>query len=52
MCLAPPGWELVDGAENITECQIGWYKADWNRNLVSATQLQLQVADARHGCGS
>ncbi|KAF6261334.1 hypothetical protein COO60DRAFT_1699888 [Scenedesmus sp. NREL 46B-D3] len=32
MCLAPPGWELVDGAEFITECQNGWYKADWNRN--------------------
>ncbi|WIA12314.1 hypothetical protein OEZ85_012370 [Tetradesmus obliquus] len=40
MCLAPPGWELVDGAENITECQIGWYKADWNRNLCLSLGLQ------------
>jgi hypothetical protein len=39
LCLSPPGWELVEGAEAITECQNGWYKADWNRNPVSNALL-------------
>lgn len=32
LCLAPPGFELLDGATDITECASGYYKADWNRN--------------------
>ncbi|WIA14315.1 hypothetical protein OEZ85_002847 [Tetradesmus obliquus] len=32
LCLAPPGFELKDGATNITACAAGSYKADWNRN--------------------
>lgn len=32
MCLAPPGFELVEGNATISECDIGWYKFDWNRN--------------------
>jgi hypothetical protein len=43
MCLAPPGWELVEGAEAITECQNGWYKADWNRNPVSRDLLRRML---------
>jgi hypothetical protein len=32
LCLAPPGFELKDGATSITACEKGSYKADWNRN--------------------
>jgi hypothetical protein len=32
LCLAPPGYELKDGATTITACAAGSYKADWNRN--------------------
>ena len=31
-CLAPPGYELVSGASNISECAANTFKADWNRN--------------------
>jgi hypothetical protein len=36
LCLAPPGFELKDGASTITACAAGSYKADWNRNLCVA----------------
>eukprot|EP00878_Enallax_costatus_P040484 GHUV01046765.1.p2 GENE.GHUV01046765.1~~GHUV01046765.1.p2 ORF type:complete len:112 (-),score=26.55 GHUV01046765.1:51-386(-) len=32
LCLAPAGFELVAGNSVITECVVGSYKADWNRN--------------------
>jgi hypothetical protein len=41
-CLAPPGFELKDGNDNITECEIGFYKADWNRN--NCTKVQQETA--------
>ncbi|WIA13594.1 hypothetical protein OEZ85_007160 [Tetradesmus obliquus] len=31
-CLAPPGWELKEGAAVITECEPGFYKEGWNKN--------------------
>jgi hypothetical protein len=31
-CMAPPGFELKDGAEWISECEIGFYKEGWNKN--------------------
>lgn len=40
LCLAPPGWELVDPAANITECPAGSYKVDWNRNRCVQVGLQ------------
>jgi hypothetical protein len=36
LCLAPPGYELKDGATTITACAAGSYKADWNRNACVA----------------
>jgi hypothetical protein len=33
LCLAPPGVQLVPGAENVTECPRGSYKEGWNTNL-------------------
>lgn len=32
LCLAPPGYELKEGAESISECEPGYYKEGWNRN--------------------
>jgi hypothetical protein len=32
-CLAPPGVQLLPGAENVTECPRGSYKEGWNTNL-------------------
>lgn len=46
LCLAPPGWELKENADNITECAAGSYKADWNRNpcqAVSAAAVRVGV---------
>jgi hypothetical protein len=40
LCLAPPGFELIEGNPTITPCPEGSYKADWNRNpctVVSVT---------------
>lgn len=31
-CLAPPGWELREGASSISVCEVGWYKEGWNKN--------------------
>mgnify|MGYP001809915491 CR=1 FL=1 len=45
VCLAPPGFELVDGATNISACAAGSYKADWNRNpCVSVSCLVVALA--------
>ncbi|KAF6264065.1 hypothetical protein COO60DRAFT_1663488 [Scenedesmus sp. NREL 46B-D3] len=33
LCLAPPGYELLEGAPTISACPEGSYKPDWNRNL-------------------
>ena len=33
LCLAPPGYELLEGAQTISACPAGSYKPDWNRNL-------------------
>jgi hypothetical protein len=40
LCLAPPGFELKDGAATITACAAGSYKADWNRNLCVAVSCR------------
>jgi hypothetical protein len=32
LCLVPPGYELKENAAEITVCDVGSYKADWNRN--------------------
>jgi hypothetical protein len=32
LCLAPPGYELKESATDITPCEVGSFKADWNRN--------------------
>jgi hypothetical protein len=32
LCLAPPGYQLVAGDVAISQCPVGFYKADWNRN--------------------
>jgi hypothetical protein len=32
LCMAPPGYELMESATEITACAKGSYKADWNRN--------------------
>ncbi|KAF8055660.1 Scube1 [Scenedesmus sp. PABB004] len=45
LCMAPPGWELLDGASAITECAVGSYKADWNRNPCVACGTGLITAD-------
>lgn len=31
LCLAPPGYELREGASAITECDVGFWKDGWNR---------------------
>jgi hypothetical protein len=41
LCLAPPGYELKDGATSITACAAGSYKADWNRNPCVAVSCLL-----------
>lgn len=41
-CLAPPGYELMADAAEITECAIGYYKQDWNRNNCTAVRLQSE----------
>jgi hypothetical protein len=47
LCLAPPGYELKDGASTITACAAGSYKADWNRNLcVAVSWLAEAGSDA------
>uniref|UniRef100_A0A383VTT6 Tyrosine-protein kinase ephrin type A/B receptor-like domain-containing protein n=1 Tax=Tetradesmus obliquus TaxID=3088 RepID=A0A383VTT6_TETOB len=45
-CLAPPGFELKDGATNITACAVGSYKADWNRNPCVACGTGLITSEA------
>ncbi|KAF8057859.1 Slbp [Scenedesmus sp. PABB004] len=45
LCMAPPGWELKDGASAITECDVGSYKADWNRNPCVACGTNIITAD-------
>jgi hypothetical protein len=32
LCLAPPGVELLPGADNVTDCPVGSYKEGWNLN--------------------
>eukprot|EP00775_Hariotina_reticulata_P003962 gene3962-4215_t len=44
-CLAPPGWELLPNASTITECAIGFYKSDWNRNPCVGCGPGLITAD-------
>ncbi|WIA42320.1 hypothetical protein OEZ86_008334 [Tetradesmus obliquus] len=46
VCLAPPGFELVDGATIITACAAGSYKADWNRNPCVACGTGLITKEA------
>ena len=48
VCLAPPGFELVDGATNITACAAGSYKADWNRNPCVAVSCLVVALAAVH----
>jgi hypothetical protein len=43
LCLAPPGYERV-GEADISPCDVGFYKADWNRNPC--------VAVSQTGCGA
>jgi hypothetical protein len=31
-CMAPPGYELKEGAEWVSECEVGTYKEGWNKN--------------------
>lgn len=48
-CLAPPGYELVDGSAAISKCPIGAYKEGWNRNPclpVSCRAAELFVGRA------
>ncbi|WIA33742.1 hypothetical protein OEZ86_006857 [Tetradesmus obliquus] len=40
-CLAPPGWELKEGAAVITECEPGFYKEGWNKNPCLACGIGL-----------
>uniref|UniRef100_A0A383VZF6 Tyrosine-protein kinase ephrin type A/B receptor-like domain-containing protein n=1 Tax=Tetradesmus obliquus TaxID=3088 RepID=A0A383VZF6_TETOB len=32
LCLAPPGVQLLPGAENVSDCPVGSYKEGWNLN--------------------
>eukprot|EP00775_Hariotina_reticulata_P003781 gene3781-4040_t len=44
-CLAPPGFELKDGADAITECEIGFYKSDWNRNNCTKCGVNIDTEE-------
>jgi hypothetical protein len=39
LCLAPPGVQLLPGAENVTECPRGSYKEGWNTNLCVSVSI-------------
>jgi hypothetical protein len=47
LCLAPPGYELLDGATTITPCPANSYKADWNRNSCVAVSTICQGCDCK-----
>jgi hypothetical protein len=36
LCLAPPGVQLLPGADNVTDCPVGSYKEGWNLNLCTS----------------
>eukprot|EP00775_Hariotina_reticulata_P003780 gene3780-4039_t len=44
-CLAPPGSELKSGSTEISPCEVGWYKPDWNRNPCVRCGANLDTAD-------
>jgi hypothetical protein len=52
--MAPPGYELREGAEWISECEIGFFKEGWNKNPcipVSGDMLQHDTVGFRHIAG-
>jgi hypothetical protein len=41
LCLAPSGFELAEGAANISACAVGFCKEGWNRNPCVPVSCQV-----------
>jgi hypothetical protein len=49
--MAPPGYELKEGADWISECEIGFYKEGWNKNPCSPVRREEGFRAAQLGVG-
>jgi hypothetical protein len=44
LCLAPPGYELLPGNDEITPCPANSYKTEWNKNRCIQVRCKLALA--------